>query len=436
MEATARARERLVSFTSQTYMVEVYESCSHPPCKTAGERSPRPEHRASQEGAYLKIWTSCPRSTPNDERQSHEEPPQHNSQANVASERSLDWSKWCGPVPPDVENYGTLDFTVEVATQLQQLRVDMSRQAALHNGETSGPEIVSLIEDWRTENGLSIETNEESLFGDGSLKEPPDFVRTYIPEDRFQDAKSEQSSPSPSPARVIKAGIKAKAMPVKEPLVKAARPKEPAQTTPKGEVLSKPSSNEHNSAQLDIPEPSTKEEIPVKDEPMEQVVGERPNAWEFPETAADVESDEMSLMLAPATSETAKNKALSLELVVDTGATGSLVSLEFAEAVMSHYPGSLVSIDCADRRRYKVASGAVVITSSRAQFKDIPMVGNLVVDVLEPSTDGKIPNLLGLDWLRSNGAVLDIGRNVLMINGKEIAVKQLANGHLAVDISI
>jgi predicted aspartyl protease len=314
-----------------------------------------------------------------------------------------------------------------------------------------GPEIVEQLPEWRLEAGLTIEVNNPDLNGDGSLKRRAANPEAPTAGTLKKKEESDSSSTSPSPARVIKAGSQAKKQPMpKEPLVRAAKPKiimpPPPPGPPPEETTPMPGPPPEEVPIPDVQPPAGPPEEPPpdtleneetgnisKDISQELMKANRPETWEFPE-ADDGVSDSMSLMIAPASDKESESTGLSLELVVDTGATGSLVSLQFAEMLAATFPECLEKIDSNDRHKYKVASGQIVITSSRASFKNIPTVGNLTVDVLESATEGRIPNLLGLDWLRSNGAVLDIGRNVLKISSKEIPVKQLANGHLAVNI--
>ena len=127
-----------------------------------------------------------------------------------------------------------------------------------------------------------------------------------------------------------------------------------------------------------------------------------------------------------------------LSFIIDTGATGCLMSVEAAEALSERYPGALKQINPEHHRRYRVASGATVITSSRAEFVGLPILGSLTADILEKgegSATATSPTLLGIDWLKSNSAVLDLGSSALTVGSKKLPTARQNNGHMVINLS-
>jgi hypothetical protein len=198
----------------------------------------------------------------------------------------------------------------------------------------------------------------------------------------------------------------------------------------------------------DAPEPAREEQPqePPKAEIKEELPLEaRPTTWEFPEHEED-EDDDMSLMISveETLDKPGEENALNttegslLTFIIDTGATGCLMSVEAAEALSERYPGALKQINPEHRRRYRVASGATVITSSRAEFAGLPILGSLTADILEKeegSATAVSPTLLGIDWLKSNSAVLDLGSSTLTVGGKKLPTVRQHNGHMVINLS-
>ena len=195
------------------------------------------------------------------------------------------------------------------------------------------------------------------------------------------------------------------------------------------------------SADSDVPSPAVVPKEEGKLEAGDQVKQElgqsfdRPPPWEFPEG----ESDE-SLVFQILSSSSEQHAAATgetglLNFIIDTGATGSLMSVGAAEAIVSKYPDALLSIDTDDKRKYRVASGGFVVTSSRATFR-LPVLGCVTADILESpeGTERVPPTLLGIDWLKENRAILDISNSSLTVNGKNLPTRRQQNGHLIVSI--
>jgi hypothetical protein len=129
-----------------------------------------------------------------------------------------------------------------------------------------------------------------------------------------------------------------------------------------------------------------------------------------------------------------------VSFIIDTGASGNILSVEAAEALARR--GFLKTINPDIRKKYRVASGHFIETSSEAVFEGIPELAAIGLasfraDVLEG--EEKVPNLLGSESLAQIGATIEVGKGQMSreINGKKKPIATKRRGqHMILEVDV
>ena len=118
-------------------------------------------------------------------------------------------------------------------------------------------------------------------------------------------------------------------------------------------------------------------------------------------------------------------------LTVDCGATGSLLSMYTLEAWEKSKIARVTRVDPTISKRYRVANGDVVSTTSQVEvhFAHAPSLGAVTFDVTEQEG---VPSLLGMNFL--GDSILNLERALTIRKGKITRLVKQPNGHLTVQL--
>ena len=139
-------------------------------------------------------------------------------------------------------------------------------------------------------------------------------------------------------------------------------------------------------------------------------------------------------MLSQEVNVVGSNKGVTQLITIDCGASGTLMSSEALERHVNEGFVEILSITAENRKKYKVANGAYILTSTEAEIHltNFPELGDFKVDIVE-GPESSIPSLLGMNVLKTS--MLDMSHSTLHINGKRVPLVKKGNGHLAIDLT-